>query len=146
MKKGGGILALSLAAVVACDPASLPPTEPAGALGFVVHPGATQYPSPDSPAPLFGDGLPGNGNRVPASWLGADACTRLVLGPVPDGGPKQAAAAFGATAAVAGPDGSVIGLGQEGFSRRDRSGEVVRLFRSEPGRNAVALVRAGRDP
>jgi len=160
MKKLGGILALSLAAVVACDPGDLPPGDPTGALGFVVRPGATQYPSPEGSVsgyeglmtlvPVgdcvlgFGIYRAGNSARVPATWLGTDGCTRLELDSVPDGGPGQAATAFPATAAVPGPDGSVIGLDQL-FYRRDRSGEVVGLFRPELDRKAVALVRAGRN-
>ena len=160
MKKLGGILALSLAVVVACDPGELPPSEPTGALGFAARPGATQYPAPDRPVSSY-DGLmtlvpvgdcvlglgiyrTGNNIRVPATWLGTEGCTRLVLDPVPDGGLEQAATAFAATAAVPGPAGAVIGLGQW-FYRRDRSGEVVRLFRPEVDRKAVALARAGRN-
>ncbi|WP_410606665.1 hypothetical protein [Amycolatopsis sp. lyj-109] len=156
MRKLGGILTLSLAALVACDPAGLPPGDPVGALGFVVHPGAIQDPGPEGsgtgglmtlvPA---GDCVLGfvtsferTDGRVRATWLGTDGCTRLRLDQVPDGVPEQAA--FTATAAVPGPDGSVIGLGQW-FSRRDRSGAVTPLFRLEPDRRAAALVRAGRN-
>ncbi len=160
MKKLGGILALSLAAVVACDPANLPPGDPTSGLGFAVRPGATQYPATDGSVSAYdglmtlvplGDCVLGLGTyrtggtaRVPATWLGADGCTRLVLDPVPHGGPEEAATAFAATAAAPGPDGAVIGLDQW-FFRRERSGEVVRLFRPELDRKAVALARAGRN-
>lgn len=158
MKKLAGILALSLAAAVACDPGNLPPGEPTGALGFAVRPGATEYPAAEGSVSAYeglmtlvpvGDcvlGLgtyrTGSSGSVPATWLGRDGCTRLVLGPQPGRGLEQAATAFEATAAVPGADGAVIGLGQW-FYRRDRSGEVVRLFRPEPDRKAAALARAG---
>ncbi|MBE8523991.1 hypothetical protein ILP97_42050 [Amycolatopsis sp. H6(2020)] len=152
MKKLGGILALSLAALVACDPGTLPPGDPVGALGFVVRPGAIEYPAAEGSAyegPLTlvpaGDCVLGfvgysraNGGRFPATWLGTDGCTRLRLDQVPE------QAAFVATAAVPGPDGSVLGLGPA-FSRRDRSGAVVPLFQPESDRQAVALARAGRN-
>jgi len=157
MKKLGGVLALSLAAVVACDPAGLPPGEPTGALGFAVRPGAIQHTLPDgSASPRLmtlvpvGDcvvGLGGNqvsSDRVPATWLGTDGCTRLALDPPPDGGSEQVDTAFTATAAVPGPDGAVIGL-DRGFFRRDRSGAVVRQFQPESGGKGAALVRAGRN-
>ncbi|MFJ9781033.1 hypothetical protein ACIRSS_15700 [Amycolatopsis sp. NPDC101161] len=160
MKKLGAILALSLAAVVACDPGSLPPGEPTGALGFTVRPGAIEYPASDGSVSAyeglmtlvpvdgcvlgFGSYRTGNSGSVPATWLGGDGCTRLVLGPLPGRGLEQAATAFAATAAVPGADGAVIGLDQW-FYRRDRSGEVVRLFRPELDRKVVALARAGRN-
>jgi hypothetical protein len=155
MKKLGGILALvlSLAALVACDPAPMTPSEPLDALGFVATADAIQLPvvdrSPyDGPMTLVPDGdcvlgftaySWANGGRVPGTWVGKEGCTRLVL----DRTPNQAAT-FTATAAVPGPDGSVIGLGPA-FSRRDRSGAVVPLFQPESARRVVALARAGRN-
>jgi hypothetical protein len=158
MKKLGGILALSLAALVACDPAGLPPGDPVGALGFAVRPGAVQYPAPEASNLVYGGqmtlvpvgdcvlgflGYPdGNGSHIPPTWRGADGCTRLELDQAPGYGPELAA--FAVAAAVPGPDGSVLGLGPW-FSRRDRSGAVVRLFQPEPDRRALALARAGRN-
>ncbi len=158
MKRLGGILALSLAALVACDPGYVPPSDPVGALGFAVHPGAVEHPVPEASSSVYGGmmtlvpvgdcvfglaGYPdGNGGHIPPTWLGADGCTRLVLDQAPGHGPEGAA--FAVAAAVPGPDGSVIGLGPW-FSRRDRSGAVVRLFQPQTDRRGVALTRAGRN-
>jgi len=130
------------------------PSDPVDALGFVVRTDAIQRPAAegavyDGPMTLVPDGdcvlgftaySRANGGRVPATWVGKEGCTRLVL----DRAPKQAATGFTATAAVPGSDGSVIGLGPA-FSRRDRSGAVVPLFQPESDRQVVALARAGRN-
>ncbi|SEC58655.1 hypothetical protein SAMN04489727_4301 [Amycolatopsis tolypomycina] len=158
MRRLGGILALSLAALAACYPGHLPPGDPVGALGFAVRPGAVQHPAPQASSSAYGGRLTlvpaggcvlgflrypdGNGGHVPPTWLGTDGCTRLVLDQVPNQVPEQAA--FAVVAAVPGPDGSLIGLGPW-FSRRDRSGAVVRLFQPGSGWWARALVRAGRN-
>ncbi|MGV9363534.1 hypothetical protein [Amycolatopsis sp. NPDC003731] len=154
MKKVGGILAVSLVVLVACDPAPMTPDEPLDALGFVARTDAIQLPVVDravydGPSTLVPDGACVLGftayswatsSRVASTWVGKEDCTRLVL----DRTPEQAATGFTATAAVPGPDGSVIGLGPA-FSRRDRSGAVVPLFQPESDRRAVALARAGRN-
>lgn len=147
MKKLGGILVLSMVMLGACTPGQLPPGPPNGALGFVVRPGAVQgQPNTVSPTLVpvgdcvfgFGPDSPGT-HRAPGTFRGMDGCTRLVLERV-----WQPESNFTAVAAVPGSGESMIGIGLS-FVRLDRSGELLRGFKLEPDRQAVALARAGRN-
>jgi hypothetical protein len=105
-------------------------------LGFAPHPGAVEFPGAtvdwvDDATGLLalvpvGDCVTGIGSfatgtgTVPVNWSGEQECAKLVLGPVPEGTPGEAARPV--TAAVSLPDGSIIAAG-ETFSRRGPGGK-----------------------
>lgn len=143
MRKLWGLLTLLL--VAACVPGQLPPGEPAGALGFAARPGAALI-SSASVSPVlvpvgdcvFGFDLDGS-ERVASTRQGADGCTRLEADRT-----RKPSDPYDAIAAVPGPGGSVLGIGQS-FVRWDPSGEITRLFPLGPDRRAAALARVGRN-
>ncbi len=177
MRRTGGILASAVVVVLVAGCGEAVGTGgdngPKSALGFVAHPDATQFPSPDGkwvPANVglkalvpvgdcaVGIGDYANGYReVSANWKGADDCARLEIHPSPgSGGPGPEIAGeagkgprgggLTAVAAVPGPAGSVLGVGAgSGFARLDASGEVVQLTELRGKRQASALVRSGKN-